>query len=160
MNETHEHDHGRAAVVTAEYEPSPSAYVADHVQRYESSGGEDGALMSNGSGVVILTTRGRRSGKLRKTPLVRVTDGGNYVVIASMGGAPAHPNWYLNLVDEPAVTIQDGDQLHELRARTVAGQERARMWALAVEQWPDYEEYQQKTQREIPVVALEKPGAS
>ena len=114
--------------------------------------------MPNGSGVVVLTTRGRKTGKLRKSPLVRVSDGERYVVIASMGGAPQHPAWYLNLVADPSVTLQDGDSVLAMQARIAAGDERSRLWALAVEQWPDYAEYQRKTSREIPVVVLERNG--
>ena len=141
--------------MTGEYEPSPSRHVASQVERYEASGGTDGGSMPNGAGVVVLTTPERKSGKLRKSPLVRVTDGDRYIVIASMGGSPDHPAWYLNLVDEPNVALQDGDVRLDLRARTVDDGERDRLWALAVEQWPDYAEYQKKTERLIPVVLLE-----
>ena len=141
--------------MTDDYTPSPSDYVADHVQRYESSDGLDGGTMPNGSGVVVLTTRGRKTGKLRKSPLVRVTDGDRYIVIASMGGAPRHPSWFLNLVADPNVAIQDGSSRLEMRARTAAADERSQLWDLAVEQWPDYAEYQRKTDREIPVIVLE-----
>jgi deazaflavin-dependent oxidoreductase (nitroreductase family) len=139
----------------ADYAPSPSGYVSDHVERYETSGGTDGGAMPNGAGVVILTTVGRTTGKLRKTPLVRVTDGARYVVIASRGGAPTHPDWYRNLVAEPEVILQDGDAVHEMEARTVEGEERAGLWRLAVAEWPDYASYQENTERLIPVVVLE-----
>ena len=141
-----------------DYAASPSDYVADHVARYETSNGTDGGTMPNGSGVVVLTTRGRKTGKLRKSPLVRVADGDRYVVIASMGGAPSHPAWYLNLVANTDVQLQDGASVLEMRARVSTGDERSRMWDLAVEQWPDYAEYQKKTDREIPVVVLEPVG--
>ena len=141
--------------MTNEYAPSPSDFVADHVRRYEATNGADGGTMPNGSGVVVLTTRGRKTGKLRKSPLVRVADGERYVLIASMGGAPSHPLWYLNLLAENTVTLQDRASVVEMRARVAAGEERARLWGLAVAQWPDYAEYQQKTDREIPVVVLE-----
>lgn len=141
-----------------DYAASPSDYVADHVERYEASSGTDGGTMPNGSGVVVLTTRGRTTGKLRKSPLVRVADGDRYVVIASMGGAPRHPSWYLNLVADADVLLQDGASVLEMRARVTAGDERVRMWELAVEQWPDYAEYQKQTDREIPVVVLEPVG--
>ena len=144
--------------MTDEYAPSPSEFVTDHVRRYEASGGADGGTMPNGSGVVVLTTRGRKTGKLRKSPLVRVSDGERYVVIASMGGAPQHPAWYLNLVADPSVTLQDGDSVLAMQARIAAGDERSRLWELAVEQWPDYAEYQRKTSREIPVIVLERNG--
>lgn len=137
------------------YAPSPTGYVSDQVARYEASDGADGGAMPNGSGVIVLTTVGRKSGKLRKTPLVRVVDGDRYVVVASMGGAPTHPLWYLNLVAEPSVTLQDRGRVLDLRARTTGGDERSRLWGLAVEQWPDYEAYEEHTDREMPVVVLE-----
>ena len=144
--------------MTDEYAPSPSDYVSDQVRRYEASNGSDGGTMPNGSGVVVLTTRGRKTGKLRKSPLVRVSDGDRYVVIASMGGAPQHPAWYLNLLADSSVVLQDRDLVLEMQARVTTGDERSRLWSLAVEQWPDYAEYQKKTEREIPVVALERVG--
>ena len=97
----------------------------------------------------------RKSGKLRRTPLIRVKDGDRYLVVASMGGAPQHPNWYLNLLDDPDVTIQDRAEVHELRARTASPEERAELWPVATAQWPDYDNYQAKTDREIPLVICE-----
>ena len=143
-----------------DYAPSPYEYIADQVARYEATGGVDGGLMPNGSGVVILGTRGRKTGKLRKSPLVRVVDGDRYVVIASMGGAPRHPQWYLNLAADPSVQIQDGDALLDRTARTTTGTERERLWALAVEQWPDYADYATRTTREIPSSSSNSPEST
>lgn len=137
-----------------EYQPGASSYAADHVARYEASGGEDGGTMS-GVPIVVLHTIGRRTGHLRKAPLIKVTDGRDYVVVASKGGAPSHPDWYLNLEARPDVTVQDGDSVLAGTARTVKGTERERLWARAVSVWPDYEEYQGGTDREIPVVVIE-----
>jgi deazaflavin-dependent oxidoreductase (nitroreductase family) len=146
--------------VNRDYAPSPTEHVADQVARYEATDGAEGGSMPNGSGVVILATRGRKTGKLRKTPLVKVVDGEDYIVIASMGGAPSHPLWYLNLAADPDVSIQDGAAIHQLRARTTSGTERERLWALAVEQWPDYADYAKRTNREIPVVICEQHTAN
>jgi len=137
-----------------EYEPSPWSPVADQVERYEATGGAE-AGSHEGKPVVILTTRGRRSGKLRKSALMRVEHDGRYAVIASLGGAPQHPQWYLNLMDDPLVTIQDGDRTVEARARTASGEEREAWWRYATEAWPAYDEYQDKTDRQIPVVLLD-----
>ena len=137
-----------------EYEPSPWDPIADHVRRYLDTDGEDG-FEWEGAQVVILSTTGRVSGRLRRTPLIRVTDGDNYIVVASMGGAPEHPKWYLNLRDNPEVTIQDRGDVHELRARTATAEEKARLWPIAVERWPDYDAYQEATERDIPLVICE-----
>ena len=136
------------------YEPSPWEFVADQVRQYEESGGREGNLLE-GKPCVILTTRGRHSGKLRKTPLMRVEHDGKYAVVASLGGAPKHPVWYLNLVADPHVTLQDGDKVMDVRARIVDGDERREWWSYATEAWPPYDEYQTKTDRQIPVVLLE-----
>lgn len=138
----------------ANYAPSPIGFVADQVRDYEASGGAEGNEMM-GKPIVILTTTGRHSGKLRKSPLMRVERDGQYVVVASMGGAPKHPTWYLNLVANPRVTLQDGAKTFEAKARTLTGDERADWWPTMVEAWPAYEDYQKKTDREIPVVLLE-----
>ena len=140
--------------VEGEYEKSPWEFVANQVKLYEATGGVEGGTLED-KPVVILTTRGRHSGKVRKTPLMRVEDNGAYAVIASMGGAAKHPVWYLNLVASPAVTLQDRANVQELAARVASGDERARWWAVAVEAWPAYAEYQTKTDREIPVVVLD-----
>jgi deazaflavin-dependent oxidoreductase (nitroreductase family) len=137
-----------------EYEPSPWPPVAEQVERYESSGGTEGTELE-GQPCVILWTRGRHSGKVRKTPLMRVRDGDRYAVVASLGGAPQHPVWYLNLLADPQVSLQDGPELRDYTARTVSGDEKAEWWAKATAVWPDYDSYQASTDREIPVVVLE-----
>ena len=136
------------------YEPSPWSPVADQVALYESTDGKEGDTLE-GKPVVILTTKGRKSGGVRKSPLMRVEHDGRYVVVASMGGAPQNPVWYLNLLADPHVTLQDGAKVMELRARTALPEERKLWWPRAVEAWPPYAEYQTKTDREIPVVILE-----
>ncbi|RZU46155.1 deazaflavin-dependent oxidoreductase (nitroreductase family) [Streptomyces sp. BK022] len=144
-----------------EYEPSPEQWVRDQVELYESSGGTKGnTLLDTGLPVIILTTRGNRSGKLRKTPLMRVEHDGKYAVVASVGGAPKHPVWYFNVKADPAVELQDGPQKREMRAREVTGDEKARWWERAVAAFPPYAEYQEKTDREIPVFVLEPADAS
>jgi len=138
----------------SEYEPSPWEPIADHVERYLATDGADGAEWE-GAEVIILTTTGRRTGKLRRTPLIRVRDGDDYLVVASMGGAPQHPQWYFNLLDEPEVTVQDRATVHELRARVADAGEKARRWPVAVAAWPDYDAYQASTERDIPLVICE-----
>ena len=137
-----------------EYEPSPSQFVRDQVETYERSGGAEGNTMM-GKPVIILTTKGARSGKIRKTPLMRVEHDGTYAVVASMGGAPTHPVWYHNVAANPDVELQDGDNRKDYRAHEATGDERAQWWDRAVDAWPDYAEYQKKTDREIPVFVLE-----
>jgi F420H(2)-dependent quinone reductase len=139
---------------TAEYEPSPWDWVSTQVEQYEASGGKEGGTLE-GQPVVILTTRGRHSGKLRKTPLMRVEQDGKYAVVASLGGAPKHPVWYLNLSNDPNVTLQDGPNVYEMHAREVTGDEKRAWWNRALEVWPAYDSYQASTDREIPVVVLE-----
>ena len=139
------------------YEPSAWSGVADQVALYEATDGREGDTLE-GKPVVILTTRGRHSGALRKSPLMRVEHDGRYVVVASMGGAPQHPVWYLNLEADPRVTLQDGAKVMELRARTATPEERAQWWPRAAAAWPPYDEYQTKTEREIPVFVLEPAG--
>jgi deazaflavin-dependent oxidoreductase (nitroreductase family) len=109
-----------------------------------------------GMPVVVLTTQGARSGKLRKTPVMRVEQAGQYAVVASLGGAPKHPSWYFNLRDNPHVELQDGPAKQDMTAREVTGEEKRRWWDRAVEAFPDYAEYQKKTTREIPVFVLER----
>jgi deazaflavin-dependent oxidoreductase (nitroreductase family) len=138
----------------AAYEPSPWSPIAEHVERYLDTDGEDGSEWE-GAEVVILTTTGRKSGKLRRTPVIRVHDGARYVVVASLGGAPKHPVWYLNLLADPNVTVQDRADVHELRARTASTQEKADLWPVAVAAWADYENYQAGSDRDIPLVILE-----
>src|SRR5438477_12773132 len=137
-----------------EYEPGPWDVVADQVRLYESTGGREGAVLE-GRPTVILTTRGRRSGKLRKSPLMRVEHDGKYAVLGSMGGAPKHPVWYLNLIADPHVTLQDGATARDYVAHTATPEERCEWWPRATAAWPPYDEYQAKTDREIPVVILE-----
>lgn len=137
-----------------EYEPSPERWVRDQVEQYETSGGREGTTM-RGMPVVILTSRGKRSGKLRKTPLMRVESGGTYAVVASLGGAEHHPVWYHNVVADPQVELQDGPARHDMTAREVHGEEKAVWWQRAVAAFPDYAGYQEKTSREIPVFVLE-----
>jgi len=137
-----------------EYQPSPQKWVRDQVEEYESSGGTRGTTL-RGRPVVILTTLGARSGKLRKTPLMRVEHDGAYAVVASLGGAPKHPVWYFNIQANPLVELQDGPEVQEMKAREVTGEEKAQWWERAVATWPDYASYQEKTDREIPVFVLE-----
>jgi deazaflavin-dependent oxidoreductase (nitroreductase family) len=139
--------------LTGEYQPSPSSWARDQVAAYESSGGTAGADM-NGKPVIILTSVGAKSGKLRKTPLMRVEHDGEYAVVASLGGAPQHPVWYYNLAANPHVELQDGPVKQDYVAREVTGDERAAWWERAVAAWPDYAEYQKKTGRVIPVFVL------
>jgi deazaflavin-dependent oxidoreductase (nitroreductase family) len=135
------------------YEPSPSTRSREQVELYESSGGTEGTTL-RGRPVIILTSLGARSGKIRKTPLMRVEHDGQYAVVASLGGAPTHPVWYHNLVANPHVELQDGPVKRDYTAREVAGEERATWWDRAVAAWPDYADYQQKTSRQIPVFVL------
>jgi deazaflavin-dependent oxidoreductase (nitroreductase family) len=136
-----------------EYEPSPAQWVRDQVEEYEASGGaEANTLRDTGLPVIIVTTRGNKTGKLRKTPLMRVEHGGEYALVASKGGAPEHPVWYYNLEADPeAVMIQDGPEPFDARVRLVTGDERAQWWERAVAAFPPYAEYQTKTDREIPL---------
>lgn len=137
-----------------EYEPSPWDFVAEQVRLYEETGGEEGGTLE-GKPCVILTTRGARTGKLRKTPLMRVTDGERYAVVASLGGAPKHPVWYFNLEADPHVVLQDGPLAKDYLAREVEGAERDEWWARAVDAWPAYGDYATKTDRVIPVFVLD-----
>src|SRR5690348_12464567 len=133
-----------------EYAPSPWSFAADQVKVYEESGGTEGTELQ-GAKVVILTTRGRHTGKIRKTPLMRVEHDGKYAVVASLGGAPKHPVWYYNLVSNPDVVLQDGPEVFEMTARELSGAERDEWWKHAVAAWPAYDDYQAKTERVIPV---------
>ena len=141
-----------------EYEPSPQQWVRDQVERYEATGGrEANTLRDTGLPVVIFTTRGNKSGKLRKTPLMRVEHDGKYAMVASQGGAPKHPVWYYNLKADPtALVVQDGPEPFDAVAREVTGEERAVWWERAVEAYPSYADYQEKTDREIPVFVVER----
>lgn len=141
-----------------EYEPSPAQWVRDQVELFESSGGTEGTTM-RGLPVIILTTRGAKSGKIRKTPLMRVEHNGTYAVVASQGGAPKHPVWYHNIVADPRVELQDGPARQDMNAREVTGEEKVVWWQRAVEAFPDYADYQLKTDRQIPVFVLEPAAA-
>lgn len=139
-----------------EYEPSTWDWVNEQVAEYEASGGQRAnTLRDTGLPIVIVTMRGRRSGKLRKIALMRVEHEGAYALVASKGGAPAHPAWYGNLLEEPLVMIQDGPEPRDYTVREVTGEERAEWWERAVAAFPTYAEYQEKTEREIPVLVAE-----
>ena len=150
-------DRQSVMAIEGTYEPSPWDLVRDQVELYETSEGREGTLLE-GKPCVILWTRGRQSGTVRKSPLMRVNDGDRYAVVASMGGAPKHPVWYLNLLADPKVSLQDGPDLRDYTARVVTGDEKAEWWSKATEVWPAYDEYQTKTDREIPLVVLEPTG--
>jgi deazaflavin-dependent oxidoreductase (nitroreductase family) len=140
--------------LTGEYEPNALEWVRKQVELYESSGGTRGTTIV-GRPVVLLTMLGARSGKLRKIPLMRVEHDGRYAAVASMGGQPKHPAWYVNLLANPLLELQDGPVTRDYRARLVEGEEKALWWQRAVEAYPEYEKYQEKTEREIPVFVLE-----
>jgi F420H(2)-dependent quinone reductase len=143
--------------IEGEYEPSPAEWVRNQVEEYESSGGTRGTTLRD-LPVIILTSRGAKSGKIRKTPLMRVEFGGDYAVVASQGGAPTNPVWYYNLVADPHVELQDGPVRTDRVAREVTGAEKATWWERAVAAYPDYADYQKKTDRPIPVFVLEPAG--
>lgn len=136
-----------------EYVPSPSKWVRDQIEAYESSGGERGnTLLNTGLPVIIVTTRGNKTGQIRKTALMRVEHGGEYALVASLGGAPKNPVWYYNLKADPeAVMIQDGPEPFDVTVREVEGDERAEWWDRAVTAFAPYADYQKKTERVIPV---------
>ncbi|GAA1988960.1 nitroreductase family deazaflavin-dependent oxidoreductase [Kitasatospora viridis] len=140
--------------LTGEYVPSSSEFVRNQVELYESSGGTEGTTL-RGRPVIVLTTIGARSGNIRKTALMRVEHDGHYAVVASQGGKPTHPVWYHNLTADPRAELQDGAVRQDMTAREVHGAERALWWERACETWPDYAEYQEKTDRVIPVFVLE-----
>jgi proline iminopeptidase len=131
-------------------------YGQDHVRRYRETGGEVGQIWKEGSTVLLLTTKGRKTGRETTTPLIYAEDGDRYVVVASHGGAPAHPGWYRNLVRHSEVEVQVGEDTFFARARTTEGEERERLWRKANEVWPHYDEYAKRTERVIPVVVLER----
>jgi len=144
----------------SEYIPSTSGWVADQVELYEGSGGTDGlTLRDTGLAVIIVTNKGRRTGAVRKTPLMRAVDGKSYILVASQGGSPKHPVWYHNLKTEPNVEIRDKTEVFQMRVREVEDSaERQRLWDIAVEAYPPYQEYQEKTDRVIPVFLAEATG--
>ena len=138
--------------LSGEYEPSTAEWVRDHVEKIEESGGSDAEMQ--GKPVILLTTIGAKSGKIRKTPLMRVEHDGEYAVVASLGGAPKNPVWYYNVKKNPRVELQDGSTSRDYEAREVFGDEKATWWERAIEAWPDYADYQKKTDRQIPVFVL------
>ncbi len=140
--------------LTGDYAPSTAGWARTQAERYEATGGAEAGTL-RGRPVIVLTSVGARTGKLRKTALMRVEHDGVYAVVASMGGAPRHPVWYHNLKANPCVELQDGPAKHDYKAREVSGEEKAIWWARAVETWPDYATYQTRTDRQIPVFVLE-----
>jgi deazaflavin-dependent oxidoreductase (nitroreductase family) len=143
--------------LSGEYEPSPQKWVRDQVEAYECSGGTESTTL-RGVPVVVVTSVGARSGKLRKNPVMRVEHGGSYALVASKGGSPEHPTWYHNLVSHPTVELQDGPARRDYTVRVADGEERAVWWERAVAVWPDYADYQTKTDRRIPIFLVERRG--
>jgi deazaflavin-dependent oxidoreductase (nitroreductase family) len=139
--------------LSGEYEASPWDWVRDHADKIMESGSTDGTDMK-GKPIILLTTVGAKTGKVRKTPLMRVEHDGEYAVVASLGGAPKNPVWYYNIQAHPQVELQDGPVNKDYAAREVFGDEKARWWERAVEAFPDYAEYQTKTERQIPLFVL------
>ncbi|WP_219416378.1 nitroreductase family deazaflavin-dependent oxidoreductase [Pseudonocardia nigra] len=137
-----------------EYELSPTGWVRDQTEKILAEDTTEGVDIK-GSPVILLTTRGVKSGKLRKVPLMRVEHDGRYAIVASLGGAPKHPVWYHNVKADPHVELQDGTKTNDYRAREVTGEEKAQWWERAVAAYPDYADYQKKTDRQIPVFVLE-----
>lgn len=131
-------------------------YGAEHVRRYRETDGEVGHIWRRGAKTLLLTTNGRKTGTPTTIPLIYEQVGDDYVIVASKGGAPRHPGWYRNLSKDPAVQVQVKGDVFDARARTAVGEERERLWKTAAEQWPDYDAYQTRTEREIPVVVLER----
>jgi deazaflavin-dependent oxidoreductase (nitroreductase family) len=142
--------------VEGEYEASPRAWVREQVEQFEASGGTEATtLRDTGLPIIVITNLGAKSGKVRKTPLMRVEHEGKYAAVASQGGAPTHPLWYYNFLAHPEVVLQDGPKATEMVARELAGAEKAEWWERAVAAFPPYAEYQAKTTRQIPVFVLE-----
>jgi deazaflavin-dependent oxidoreductase (nitroreductase family) len=139
--------------LSGDYEPSTSDWARENAEKYMESGGTEGTELK-GKPVILLTTIGAKSGKIRKTPLMRVEHNGEYAVVASLGGAPKNPVWYYNIKAHPQVELQDGEVNKDYEAREVVDDEKAAWWERAVEAWPDYAEYQTKTDRQIPVFVL------
>jgi F420H(2)-dependent quinone reductase len=137
-----------------DYEPSPSSWSRKQAELFEATNGEEGGDL-RGRPIIVLTSLGARTGKIRKTPLMRVEHEGIYAVVASLGGAPKHPVWYFNLKKNPHVELQDRGTKRDYSAREVTGDEKTVWWDRAVEAWPDYATYQKKTDRQIPVFVLE-----
>jgi F420H(2)-dependent quinone reductase len=143
--------------LSGEYEPSTFDWARENAETYMKSGGTEGTELK-GKPVILLTTVGAKSGKIRKTPLMRVEHDGEYAVVASLGGAPKNPVWYYNIKKNPRVELQDGPTTRDYDAREVFGDEKAAWWERAVEAWPDYADYQKKTDREIPLFVLTPVG--
>ncbi|MDX8143452.1 nitroreductase family deazaflavin-dependent oxidoreductase [Lentzea sp. BCCO 10_0061] len=135
---------------------SPTSWVNEHIQKYVETNGAEGHEWRPGVHTLLLTTKGRKSGEMRRTALIYQPSGDDHVVVASQGGKPTHPAWYLNLEEEPVVDVQVAAEKFQARARTAGPDERDRLWKLMTEVWPDYDDYQRKTDREIPVVVLER----
>ncbi|HEY6649307.1 MAG TPA: nitroreductase family deazaflavin-dependent oxidoreductase [Mycobacterium sp.] len=139
--------------LSGDYEPSTSDWARENAEKYMESGGTEGTELQ-GKPVILLTTIGAKTGKIRKTPLMRVEHDGEYAIVASLGGAPKHPVWYHNIKAHPRVELQDGPVTKDYEAREVFGDEKSVWWERAVEAWPDYANYQKKTDRQIPVFVL------
>ena len=144
--------------LSGDYEPSPEQWVRDQVERYEATGGQEANILRGRPEwpIVVITSRGAKSGKLRKNPVMRVEKDGVYAAVASKGGSPEHPVWYYNFLAHPEVDLQDGPEPHTYVARVVEGAERAEWWERCVAQFAPYAEYQEKTDREIPLFLLER----
>jgi deazaflavin-dependent oxidoreductase (nitroreductase family) len=139
--------------LTGDYQPSTSDWARENAEKYMASGGTEGTALK-GKPIILLTTVGAKTGKIRKTPLMRVEHNGEYAIVASLAGAPKHPVWYHNVTAHPLVELQDGTVTKDYRAREVFGDEKALWWERAVRAWPDYANYQTKTERQIPVFVL------
>ena len=144
--------------LSGEYEPSPAQWVRDQVEKYEATGGREANILRGHAEwpIVVITSVGAKSGKLRKNPVMRVEKDGVYAAVASKGGSPEHPTWYHNFLAHPEVELQDGTEPHTYKVRVAEGEERAEWWERAVAQYAPYAEYQEKTDREIPVFLLER----
>jgi proline iminopeptidase len=147
---------GKLSLTEAHMNAAESLFGDEHVRRYRETGGTVGHIWREGSTILLLTTTGRKSGQPHTNPLIYAVDGDRYVIVASKGGAPDDPGWYKNLARHPEVELQVKDEVFRARARTASGDERARLWRKACEVWPHYDEYAKKTEREIPVVVLER----
>jgi deazaflavin-dependent oxidoreductase (nitroreductase family) len=154
----HQIDNGETMEEEEKIYDNQSGWVKKHIDEYVETDGRQGHEWREGVLTLLLTTRGRKSGKLRRTALIYGQDGENYVIVASKGGYPHHPAWYLNLSENPEVHVQVEDKKFPARARTAEGEERARLWKIMTGIWPAYDEYQTKTDREIPIVVLTPVG--
>jgi proline iminopeptidase len=147
---------GSLTATVVDMSEAESLFGDEHVRRYRETGGEVGHIWKRGAKILLLTTKGRRTGEPRTAPLIYEDVDGVPVIVASKGGAPEHPGWYRNLLEDPEVTVQILDDVFVARARTATGEERDRLWTIAARQWPDYDVYETRTAREIPVVVLER----